>query len=98
MAEQIGALIDWDQHAANAPVHILQFVEIIRLLRRGCRTLILDEPTAVLALYRLTNSSLFSCNLRTQGTALLFISHKIGEVTALADEVTVIRQGETVVP
>jgi len=96
LAEQIGALIDWDQHAANAPVHILQFVEIIRLLRRGCRTLILDEPTAVLAPVQVDELFTLLRNLRTQGTALLFISHKIGEVTALADEVTVIRQGETV--
>lgn len=96
LADQIGASIDWDQRAASAPVHILQFVEIIRLLRRGCRTLILDEPTAVLAPAQVEELFHLLRRLRDQGATLLFISHKIGEVTALADEVTVIRKGATV--
>ena len=96
LADQIGARIDWHRRTASAPVHILQFVEIIRLLRRGCRVLILDEPTAVLAPPQVLELFALLRNLRDGGTTILFISHKIGEVMALADEVTVIRQGETV--
>ena len=96
LAQKIGTTVDWDQRAASAPVHTLQFVEIIRFLRRGCKTLILDEPTAVLAPAQVDELFALLRNLRAQGTTLLFISHKIGEVMALADEVTVIRQGRTV--
>ena len=51
LAKNIGVSIDWDRKANSTPVHILQFVEIIRLLRRGCRIIILDEPTAHLDLH-----------------------------------------------
>lgn len=96
LAERIGVRIDWHRRTASAPVHILQFVEIIRLLRRGCDVLILDEPTAVLAPPQVEELFDLLRKLRAGGTTVLFISHKIGEVMALADEVTVIRQGETV--
>ena len=94
LADRIGVEIDWHRQAGRAPVHIQQFVEIIRLLRRGTRILILDEPTAVLAPQQV--SALFDLlrRIRDDGTTILFISHKIREVTALADKVTVIRQGE----
>ncbi|MFV0384347.1 MAG: ABC transporter ATP-binding protein [Paracoccus sp. (in: a-proteobacteria)] len=94
LADRIGVQVDWHVPSAAAPVHIQQFVEIIRLLRRGARILILDEPTAVLAppqveeLFRLLN------RLKADGASMLFISHKIPEVVALADRVTVIRRGQ----
>lgn len=96
LADSIGAQIDWHRRTSSVPVHILQFVEIIRLLRRGCNVLILDEPTAVLAPPQVQELFELLRNLRANGTTILFISHKIGEVMALADQVTVIRQGETV--
>jgi len=96
LAERIGARIDWQQRTSSAPVHTLQFVEIIRLLRRGCDILILDEPTSVLAPPQVEELFALLRNLRETGTTLIFISHKIGEVMALADEVTVIRRGMTV--
>ncbi|OJI92850.1 simple sugar transport system ATP-binding protein [Planktotalea frisia] len=96
LAESIGAQIDWQRRTSSVPVHILQFVEIIRLLRRGCNVLILDEPTAVLAPPQVEELFDLLRNLRANGTTILFISHKIGEVMALADQVTVIRQGKTV--
>lgn len=96
LAQKIGAQIDWHRRAGSAPVHILQFVEIIRLLRRGCRVLILDEPTAVLAPPQVEELFALLRKLRQTGATILFISHKIHEVMALADHVTVIRQGETV--
>jgi ABC-type uncharacterized transport system ATPase subunit len=96
LADSIGAHIDWHRRTGSVPVHIRQFVEIIRLLRRGCRVLILDEPTAVLAPPQVDELFTLLRRLRDTGATILFISHKIREVMALADQVTVIRQGETV--
>jgi ABC-type uncharacterized transport system ATPase subunit len=94
LAERIGIEVDWHRRAGAAPVHIQQFVEIIRLLRRGTKILILDEPTAVLAPQQVNELFDLVRRIREDGTAILFISHKIGEVMALADRVTVIRQGK----
>lgn len=94
LAEKIGIEVDWRRRARGAPVHIQQFVEIIRLLRRGARILILDEPTAVLAPQQVNELFDLLRRIRDDGATILFISHKIREVTALADKVTVIRQGE----
>ncbi|WP_323034478.1 ABC transporter ATP-binding protein [Pararhodobacter sp.] len=93
LADRIGIEVDWHRRAGTAPVHIQQFVEIIRLLRRGTRILILDEPTAVLAPQQVNELFDLLRRIRDDGTTILFISHKIREVTALADRVTVIRQG-----
>ena len=94
LAQRIGVEVDWSRLAGRAPVHIQQFVEIIRLLRRGTQKLILDEPTAVFAPQQVSELFALLRRLRDGGTSILFISHKINEVTALADDVTVIRRGE----
>lgn len=94
LAAQAGVTIDWDRRSAGAPVHVQQFVEILRLLRRGTRILILDEPTAVLAPQQVDDLFALLRRLRDGGTTILFISHKLREVTALADRVTVLRRGE----
>ncbi|WP_097230497.1 ABC transporter ATP-binding protein [Streptomyces zhaozhouensis] len=73
-----------------------QRVEILKVLYRGARTLILDEPTAVLVPQEV--DALFH-NLRgltDEGLTVLFISHKLGEVLSVADAITVIRRGTTV--
>lgn len=93
LAGQTGIAIDWSRRAGTAPVHVQQFVEIIRLLRRGARVLILDEPTAVLAPPQVEDLFNLLRGLRGNGTTILFISHKLREVMALADQVTVIRRG-----
>lgn len=73
-----------------------QRVEILKVLYRGARTLILDEPTAVLVPQEV--DALFSNlrELKSEGLAVIFISHKLGEVLSVADEITVIRRGTTV--
>ncbi|MEU7691850.1 ABC transporter ATP-binding protein [Microbispora hainanensis] len=73
-----------------------QRVEILKVLYRGARILILDEPTAVLVPHEV--DELFD-NLRglvREGLTILFISHKLDEVLRVADEITVIRRGTTV--
>lgn len=93
LAGQTGVSIDWSRRAGTAPVHVQQFVEITRLLHRGARVLILDEPTAVLAPPQVEDLFGLLRRLRDSGTTILFISHKLREVTALADRVTVLRRG-----
>ncbi len=73
-----------------------QRVEILRVLARGARVLILDEPTAVLAPPEV--AALFAAlrGFRAQGRAVILISHKLGEVLEIADRITVLRAGRTV--
>lgn len=91
-----GVEIDWNRVTANAPIHIQQYVEIFRLLRRGSDVLILDEPTAVLAPQQVRQLFDLLCTLRDQGASIIFISHKLPEVEALADHVTIMRKGEVI--
>ncbi|WHM41258.1 ABC transporter ATP-binding protein [Streptomyces sp. BPTC-684] len=73
-----------------------QRVEILKVLYRGARTLILDEPTAVLVPQEV--EALFDNlrELKAEGLTVIFISHKLGEVLSVADDITVIRRGTTV--
>ena len=96
LAGQAGVDVDWDRKAGTTPVHIQQFVEIIRLLRRGTQVLIMDEPTAVLAPRQVEDLFHLLNKLRDNGATIIFISHKLNEVMALADRITVIRRGEVV--
>ncbi|MFJ2739196.1 ABC transporter ATP-binding protein [Streptomyces sp. NPDC087440] len=73
-----------------------QRIEILKVLYRGARTLILDEPTAVLVPQEV--EALFENlrGLKAEGLTVIFISHKLGEVLSVADDITVIRRGTTV--
>ncbi|MFG3296421.1 ABC transporter ATP-binding protein [Streptomyces sp. NPDC048179] len=73
-----------------------QRVEILKVLYRGARTLILDEPTAVLVPQEV--DALFDNlrELKSEGLSVIFISHKLGEVLSVADDITVVRRGTTV--
>lgn len=91
-----GLDVDPDDLVGDLGVGARQRVEILKVLYRGARILILDEPTAVLVPQEVTE--LFG-NLRAltaQGLTIIFISHKLDEVLSVADEITVIRQGTTV--
>ncbi len=73
-----------------------QRVEILKVLYRGARTLILDEPTAVLVPQEVDALFANLRELKAEGLAVIFISHKLGEVLSVADDITVIRRGTTV--
>ncbi|WP_435876928.1 ATP-binding cassette domain-containing protein [Streptomyces acidicola] len=73
-----------------------QRVEILKVLYRGARTLILDEPTAVLVPQEVDALFANLRELKSEGLSVIFISHKLGEVLSVADEITVIRRGTTV--
>ncbi|PZP90767.1 MAG: D-xylose ABC transporter ATP-binding protein [Variovorax paradoxus] len=74
-----------------------QLVEIARALGQRCRVLILDEPTAALAPSEATRLFAVVRALCAEGTAVLFVSHKLHEVEAFADDVSVMRDGLTVI-
>ncbi|MFI0405159.1 ABC transporter ATP-binding protein [Actinomadura sp. 3N508] len=73
-----------------------QRVEILKVLYRGARVLILDEPTAVLVPQEVDELFGNLRELRAEGLTVLFISHKLDEVLAVADTISVIRRGTTV--
>ena len=70
-----------------------QRVEILKLLYRGARILIMDEPTAVLAPHEADDLFATLRSMTAEGRSVVFISHKLGEVLAIADRVTVMRRG-----
>ena len=87
---------DPDKLASQLSVSEKQSVEIIKVLIRGARILVLDEPTAVLTPQE--TKKLFSVlrRMRDQGCSVVFISHKLGEIMELCDRVTVLRKGRSV--
>lgn len=96
LAEEHGLAVDPDARVGELPVGLRQRVEILKLLRRGARTLILDEPTAVLtpaeadALFAVLKS------LAAQGRTVILVTHKLREVLEGSDNVTVLRDGRVV--
>jgi len=85
----------------EAPVHTLgigqkQLIEIIRATDKHSRVLVLDEPTAALPAHEVGILLDHLRRLRAQGTACIYISHKLDEVFALADRITVLRDGASV--
>ena len=96
LAASAGVSLDWDLRVADAPVHVRQILEILRLLHRGADALILDEPTAVLAPQQIADLLALLRKLRGEGRTILFISHKLEEVMSVADAITVMRGGRVV--
>jgi general nucleoside transport system ATP-binding protein len=81
---------------ADLPVGVQQRVEIIKALSRDAKLLILDEPTAVLTPQETDELIAVMRALRDDGTSIVFITHKLREVRAVADRITVIRRGKVV--
>jgi simple sugar transport system ATP-binding protein len=96
MADKYGLEINPDLLVEELGVGARQRVEILKVLFRGARILIFDEPTAVLVPQEVDDLFAALEGLRAQGMAIIFISHKLDEVLRVADEVTVVRQGATV--
>ncbi|MGM9490675.1 ABC transporter ATP-binding protein [Ideonella sp. YS5] len=96
LMRETGLAVRLDSVVEELPVGERQRLEILKALYRGARILILDEPTAVLT--PAETESLFAtlAALRQRGTTLLLITHKLKEVAALCDRVTVMRGGRVV--
>jgi general nucleoside transport system ATP-binding protein len=88
--------VDPDAVIDELPVGLQQRVEILKALFRGAEILILDEPTGVLTPPEADHLFRILEQLKEQGKTILFITHKLREIMAITDEVSVMRQGEMV--
>jgi ABC-type uncharacterized transport system ATPase subunit len=96
LAARIGAVLDPRARTGSLSVAMQQKVEIAKVLLRGARIVILDEPTAVLTPLETTELFALIRRLAAEGTSVIFISHKLREVLEVADRITVIRSGRNV--
>jgi general nucleoside transport system ATP-binding protein len=96
LSERYGLAVDPDATIEDVSVGTQQRVEILKTLYRDARILVLDEPTAVLTAQE--SAELFEVlrSLKKAGVAIVFITHKLGEVLEIADRVTVLRRGRKV--
>jgi ABC-type uncharacterized transport system ATPase subunit len=88
--------LDPDERVETLGVGERQRVEILKVLYRGAKVIILDEPTAVLVPQEVDALFANLRELKKEGHTLIFISHKLDEVLAVADDITVMRRGTTV--
>lgn len=96
LSERYGLEVDPDAIIEDLPVGMAQRVEILKALRREVKLLILDEPTAVLTPQETDELLEVLRNLAKRGVGILFITHKLREVMAVADRVVVLRNGKLV--
>ncbi len=96
LSDRYGLAVDPDATIEDVTVGTQQRVEILKALYRNARILVLDEPTAVLTAQEVRELTGVLNRLKQDGTAIVFISHKLGEVLEVADRVTVLRRGKKV--
>ncbi|MFE4726439.1 ABC transporter ATP-binding protein [Microbacterium sp. NPDC056736] len=96
VADRFGFEVDPDAIVGDLPVGVQQRVEIIKALSRDAKVLVFDEPTAVLTPQETDELMAIMRQLRDEGTSIVFITHKLREVRAVADRITVIRLGKVV--
>jgi D-allose transport system ATP-binding protein len=96
MAEKLGLKIDLRTPIRELPIAHRQMIEIAKTLMRHTRVLVMDEPTSSLTNVEIERLFSIVRQLREQGTAIVFISHKLGEVRAIGDRFTVLKDGATV--
>lgn len=96
ISAQYGLDVDPAACIADLSMGERQRVEILKLLLRDCRVLILDEPTAVLTPPEITQLFTALRRMAAEGKALVFISHKMKEVLELANDISILRKGEIV--
>ncbi|MFC5727702.1 MULTISPECIES: ABC transporter ATP-binding protein [Nocardioides] len=96
ISDRFGFHVNPDALVENLPVGVQQRVEIIKALSRDAKVLVFDEPTAVLTPQETDELMEIMRQLKESGAAIVFISHKLREVRAIADRITVIRRGAVV--
>lgn len=95
-AEKYNLKVEPNAKVADIPVGMKQKVEILKALIRGAKILILDEPTAVLTTQETEELFHELKHLKKQGYTIIFISHKLREIKALTDRLTIMRDGTTI--
>ncbi len=96
VSARFGFDLDPDAKIEDLPVGVQQRVEIVKALSRDASILVLDEPTAVLTPQETDELMNIMRQLASEGTSIIFITHKLREVRAVANEITVIRRGKVV--
>jgi simple sugar transport system ATP-binding protein len=96
ISDRFGFDVDPDAVVEELPVGVQQRVEIIKALSRDAKVLVFDEPTAVLTPQETDELMNTMRQLKSQGTSIVFITHKLREVREVADRITVIRLGKVV--
>ncbi|MGC8777467.1 MAG: ABC transporter ATP-binding protein [Candidatus Caldatribacteriaceae bacterium] len=96
LLEETGLQIDLKARVGDLPIGLQQRVEILKMLYRGASILIFDEPTTVLTPQEVDQLIAYLLTLKANGKTIIFISHKLKEVFALCERVTVLRRGKKV--
>ena len=96
LSEKYGLQIDPDALIEDITVGMQQRTEILKMLYRDNEILIFDEPTAVLTPQEIDELMTIMKNLAAEGKSILFISHKLNEIMAVADRCTVLRKGKCI--
>jgi ABC-type uncharacterized transport system ATPase subunit len=96
LSQQYGLEVDPEALVGQLPVGVQQRVEIVKALYRNAQILILDEPTAVLTPQEADELFVIMRELTKRGVSIVFITHKLKEVLAVADRITAMRRGEVV--
>lgn len=96
LAKQYNFQLSMDEKVENLSVGMKQKVEILKLLYKGAKVLILDEPTAVLTPQETEQLFVELKNFKKNGHTIIFISHKLNEVKEISDRISVIRKGELI--
>lgn len=96
ISKKYGLAVDPKALIEDLPVGLQQRVEIIKVLLRGAKILVFDEPTAVLTPQEVTEFFGIVHELKSRGATIIFITHKLKEALAIADDITVLRGGKVV--
>lgn len=96
LAKQYNFQLSMDEKIENLSVGMKQKVEILKLLYKGAKVLILDEPTAVLTPQETEQLFVELKKFKESGHTIIFISHKLNEVKEISDRISVIRKGELI--
>ncbi|MEI9987709.1 MAG: ABC transporter ATP-binding protein [Aliidongia sp.] len=94
LGRDYGLEVDADARVGDLPVGVQQRVEILKTLYRGAEIMILDEPTAVLTLQEVEGLFATLQKLRNEGKTVIIVTHKLREIMALTDAVTIMRAGK----
>ena len=94
LSEKYGLHVEPDALIEDITVGMQQRTEILKMLYRDNEILIFDEPTAVLTPQEIDELMQIMKNLAAEGKSILFISHKLNEIMAVADRCTVLRKGK----
>lgn len=96
VSEEYGLAVDPHARVSNISVGMQQRVELLKVLSRGAKVLIFDEPTAVLTPQEITEFFAICRRLQERGHTIIIITHKLKEIKQVSDRVTVIRHGKNI--